>query len=138
MARENEPAPPGRQRTLFAYQKMFDRKGEEIAKREGIDLATANAEAPGEVDPAMTALYYAAVREAYVTADDVHAVAAEMGDPIPANANFMGGLMPRGARAGWLEKTDRSIPSARKGRHASRVIMWKSRLYTRRRKAVTP
>jgi hypothetical protein len=103
---------------------------EEAARDAGIDQALGGTPAGWQVD-AVNAVRAVAWRQAYFDADDVWEQLTAMGARTPATKAALAGVLRQcaGRSVAWIEATDRSTKSEGEGRHASRIMVWRSRLY---------
>ena len=99
----------------------------QAAKTEAMERVERNACTEWK-DAALKSVQHRARHCASVTANDVFADLEQLGLHTHEN-RALGAVFQKAARMGWIIKTDRTVPSTRKSRHAGDVRVWSSQLH---------
>jgi len=98
----------------------------QAAKAEALERVEANANSEWK-EAALKSIHYRARHFALVTANDVFDDLEHLGLFTHEN-RALGAVFQKAARNGWIVKTDRTVASTRKTRHAGDVRVWASQL----------
>ena len=80
-------------------------------------------------DRALKYLRVVALRQPYITSDDVWKLAKERCDQFPGEPRSMGGVFQRAAREGVIDSTDYFCKSGSKANHHRPIRRWRSLVY---------
>jgi len=115
---------------------LFDssgKSGSQLAK-EGIERseAGANAKIPGWSVMALDIIRITATEQEFLISDSCREVGVRLGLPEPHNPSAWGGVMRRAINVGYIEKTEKTIPSTRPVAHRILRPVYRSLIWRRR------